>query len=56
MTLSANKAPEARLQRLRQANRLLLVSHQSPDVDAIGSELALDPRDADIVGCHAPHF
>jgi phosphoesterase RecJ-like protein len=41
MTLSANKAPEALLQRLRQANRLLLVSHQSPDGDAIGSELAL---------------
>jgi phosphoesterase RecJ-like protein len=39
--MSTTKAPEALLQRIRQANRLLLSSHVSPDGDAIGSELGL---------------
>jgi phosphoesterase RecJ-like protein len=41
MTTTANRPPENLLARLRQAGRLLVTSHQSPDGDAIGSEIAL---------------
>jgi phosphoesterase RecJ-like protein len=35
------KAPEALLKRLRDARRLLITSHVSPDGDAVGSSLAM---------------
>lgn len=40
-TTTTNRPPETLLARLRQAGRLLVTSHQSPDGDAIGSEIAL---------------
>lgn len=39
--MSAIKAPEDLLRKIRQGNRFLITSHVNPDGDAIGSELGL---------------
>ena len=41
MSTSTNDGPEAALERLRQATRVLVTGHRSPDGDCLGSALAL---------------
>jgi phosphoesterase RecJ-like protein len=41
MTSTTQTPPEALVRQIRQANRVLVTAHKSPDGDAIGSELGL---------------